>query len=168
MRTILTTLLLLVLACPLWAGRSTVQLPSPYVDTPVGRFVHAIANAEGFGRKQALPTRYKNPGDLKAVEGFKYEGQIKVGKRKHVVFATDEDGWKALYRQINLIAQGYSKHYTLDMTLQQMAKKYAGNWRAWSRNVSHSLGVSQSTTLKELLYESLESQSRTPDIPRSA
>jgi hypothetical protein len=111
----------------------------------------AIAKAEGFGRKGKIPTRYHNAGDLKAVRGFKYEGQVGIGKGRHVIFATDADGWKALNRQIEMIAEGLSQHYSVDMTLQQMAKKYAGNWRVFAKNLSHSLGVPQSTTLAEYL-----------------
>jgi hypothetical protein len=121
--------------------------------TKVERLAHAIAKAEGFYVKGSIPNRYHNVGDIKAVKGFKYEGQIRIGKGRHVIFATDEDGWRALYRQLTLIAQGYSKHYSMDMTLQQLAKKYAGNWRVFAKNLSHSLGVPQSTTLKEFLDE---------------
>ena len=166
MRKIFMLLLWLLMTPLLWAGVYPVRMPEQPL-TKVERLAHAIAKAEGFYVKGSIPNRYHNVGDIKAVKGFKYEGQIGIGKGRHVIFATDADGWRALNRQLTLIAQGYSKHYSVDMTLQQLAKKYAGNWRVFAKNLSHSLGVPQSTTLKELLYEPLESQSRTPGIPRS-
>jgi hypothetical protein len=115
----------------------------------VQNFARAIAKAEGSGKKGVIPTRYHNPGDLKAVHGFKYPGQVGIGKGKHVIFQTDQAGWAALIHQINTILAGQSKHYTLDMTLQQVAKKYAGNWQRFAKSLAHNLGVPQDTTLAE-------------------
>ena len=117
----------------------------------VERFAHAIAKAEGYGMKHVIPTRYHNPGDLKAVKGFTYPGQIGIGKGRHVIFANDAAGWNALYYQIGKMVSGESRHYLPSMTIEQVARKYAGNWRQWSTNVAHNLGVPANTTLAEVL-----------------
>jgi hypothetical protein len=131
-------------------------MPVPICGTDIEKmpdvaFVRAIAKAEGFYTKGTIPYRYHNPGDLKAVKGFRYEGQIGIGKGRHVIFRTDFYGWRALSRQILLIEDGLSKHYTLTMTLEQVAKQYAGNWRQWSFNVARNLQCSPQVTLGELL-----------------
>src|SRR5690242_9219671 len=95
-------------------------------DAKVVSLAQAIAKAEGFGVRGALPTRYHNPGDLKVeVGGQRYPGQCGIGKGSHVRFCSDRAGWIALYHQLDKVAVGESKHYTPDMTLAQFAKKYA-------------------------------------------
>jgi len=116
----------------------------------VDRLAHAISKAEGYGKAGTLPSRYRNPGDLKAVMGYVYPGQIKVGKGGHVVFRTSADGWAALRHQLDKIVAGES-HYTVNMTLQEVGKRYAGNYRVWSKNVAHNLGVEPTTSLWEIL-----------------
>ena len=111
----------------------------------------AIAKAEGYGRKHAIPTRYHNAGDLKVVRGYTYPGQIGVGKANHVRFRSDQDGWAALRHQIEMIISGASTHYSVNMSLQEMSKHYAGNHRVWTKNVAHNLGVPQDTSLWEIL-----------------
>jgi hypothetical protein len=112
---------------------------------------HAIAKAEGWGTRGTIPTRYRNPGDLKAIRGYKYPGQGGVGKGGHVIFRSDAAGWAALYHQIEKMACGESRLYSPQMTLQQIGKRYAGSWRVWSKNVAHNLGVPVETTLAECL-----------------
>jgi hypothetical protein len=110
-------------------------------------FARAIAKAEGFGIPKALPTRYHNPGDLKARRGQSYPGQCGIGKGGHVIFCSDRAGWAALYRQVERILTGTSRFYTVNMTLTEVARKYAGNWRVWAGNVARNLGVTPDTTL---------------------
>lgn len=107
----------------------------------------AIAKAEGFGIKGTIPTRCHNAGDLK---GHGYIGQLGVCKGGHAIFRTDADGWSALNRQLEKIISGESTKYSVNMSLREMGKKYAGNWRLWSKNVAHNLGVTPDTTLAEL------------------
>jgi len=121
-------------------------------DAKVVSLAQAIAQAEGFGIRGALPTRYHNPGDLKvAAAGQKYPGQCGIGKGSHVRFCTDRAGWLALYHQLDKVAVGDSKHYAPDMTLVQFAKRYARDWRHWAKNVARDLNVSTTTTLAEYL-----------------
>ena len=113
-------------------------------------FAHAIAKAEGFERRGTIPARYHNPGDLKAVAGYSLPGQVGIGKAGHVRFRNDAAGWAALTHQINKIIAGDSR-YNVNMTLKEFSKKYAGNWRVWSKNVAHNLGVTPDTYLWEVL-----------------
>jgi hypothetical protein len=110
----------------------------------------AIAKAEGCYVKGTIPNRYHNCGDLKAVRGYRFPGQVGVGKGGHVRFKNDAAGWAALTHQIDKIIAGDSR-YTVNMNLKEISKKYAGNWRVWSKNVAHSLGVTPSTDLWEIL-----------------
>ena len=150
MRNMLHLILISVLALPAWAGISTVRVPEPPL-TKIERFAHAIAKAEGCYVRGSIPNRYHNCGDLKVVKGFTYPGQIGIGKGRHVIFANDAAGWNALYYQIGKMVSGESRHYLPSMTIEQVARKYAGNWRQWSTNVAHNLGVPANTTLAEVL-----------------
>lgn len=114
---------------------------------PVVRFARAIAAAEGFGIVGAIPTRQHNPGNLKTSS----VPSIGADTQGHLIFATDADGWLALYRQIALIVSGRSRYYSLDMTLADMGARYAGDSAAWTANVARGLGVSPGATLREIL-----------------
>jgi len=116
----------------------------------VHNMAHAIAKAEGFERKGTIPSRYHNPGDLKSIKGYRYPGQVGIGKGGHVIFRNDEAGWAALEHQIEKIKAGTSR-YSVNMTLREFGKRYAGNWRIWSKNVAHNLGVNPQAYLWECL-----------------
>jgi hypothetical protein len=118
--------------------------------TPTQKLARAIAKAEGFGVKGAIPTRYHNPGDIRASRGVRYPGQIGLNKSGYVIFKNDKAGWAALEDQIDRIAAGQSRFYTVNDTLKQLAKKYATS-PTWIRNVAHNLGVTSGTNLFEIL-----------------
>lgn len=119
-------------------GQQAVSIAVPaYSTARVDALMHAIGDAEGFGVKGAKPTRLNNPGDLKQVDTY-------------IHFRTKAEGWAALRAQLVRIIAGQSKHYTLDMTIQQMGVRYAGS-RVWARNVARSLNVSPSTKLADFL-----------------
>jgi hypothetical protein len=108
----------------------------------------SIANAEGFGIPDAIPTRANNPGDL-VIPGWTGET---LGAEKISVFSSVEEGWQRLYNQLNLIVTGRSRVYTLDMSIAQMEKKYAPHAAGtWARNVARGLGVDPDTSLREVL-----------------
>ena len=109
----------------------------------------AIARAEGYGRRGKIPTKYHNPGDIKAHKGTRLPGQRRVGKGGHIVFYTDAYGWAALRDQIAKMRDGRSKQYNPDMTLTQIARKYATRWRPWLAIVSRELNVSPQMTLRQ-------------------
>jgi len=136
-------LLAVLVVLPLFAHGQAVD--SQKVDT----FAHAVAKAEGFGVKGAVPTRYHNPGDIRTFKkGVHYAGQIGVNRQGYVIFKNDKAGFAALEANLLLMAQGQSKYYGRTMTIVSVAKVYATGWRTWSKNVAKNLGVPPQTTLK--------------------
>jgi hypothetical protein len=114
----------------------------------VRRMAEAIAYAEGYyAPGNPIPRRLNNPGDVK-ISSVPNIGKDQYG---HLHFATPEDGWLALYRQLQLIINGRSSVYTLDMTIEQMGKRWAEANTAWTTNVSTKLGVPATTTLRSVL-----------------
>ena len=122
----------------------------------------AIARAEGYGRRGKIPTKYHNPGDIKARHGVRLPGQKRVGKGGHIVFYTDAYGWAALRDQIAKMMDGRSSHYNQDMTLEQVARMYAARWRPWVVIVSRELGVSPQVTLRQYFAPD---EVRIPEVP---
>jgi len=109
----------------------------------------AISHAEGFGKRGTIPSRYHNPGDLRArPESPPITGQVRIGKAGHIVFKDDEAGKAALRSCIVQMVDGRSRHFRADMTLAQVARVYAENWRPWVKIVSRELGVPPTTTLR--------------------
>jgi len=116
----------------------------------VNEFTKAVAQAEGFNHKGTIPARYHNPGDLKSRPNYpKLPGQISIGKGGHIVFKNDAAGWAALRNQITKVLDGRSKHFNSNMSIAQVGKVYAGNWRPWVKIVSKRLGVPPTITLAE-------------------
>lgn len=118
------------------------------VDSKVQRFAEAIAKAEGFGTKGTVPTRFHNPGDIKARRPHQYPGQCGLSPHGYAVFCSDRAGWQALYDQIEKILAGDSARYNINMTFFEMGKTYAGA-SIWAKNVSKNLGVTVKTALWE-------------------
>jgi len=115
----------------------------------VNALVTAISRAEGFGKRNTIPSRYHNPGDLKAFrKSTPLEGQVRIGKAGHIVFKDDEAGKAALRDYIFRMMDGRSAHFNANLTLNQVARRYAQNWRSWVRVVSGELGVPPTTTLR--------------------
>lgn len=140
-------LLLIALALPGISVAQTVDKQK------VDQFATAVAHAEGFGVRHAIPTRYHNPGDLKTrPELIKLPGQKMIGKGGHVIFKSDTAGWAALTDYILKMVDGRSRHFNADMTLVQIAKHYAGNWRPWVKIVTHELDVQPDAKLRDLLF----------------
>jgi hypothetical protein len=133
------TVLLLSLTTQLWAASQQQQ-----------QLMKAIAKAEGFEVKGAVPTRYHNPGDIRASHGVKYPGQVGLNKHGYVIFKNDRFGWDAMQSQLDKIINGESKFYSVNMTLRQFAKCYATS-PLWVKNVAKNLGVTPNTTLAEIL-----------------
>lgn len=108
----------------------------------------AVAKAEGFGVKGAVPTRYHNPGDIRSRLAHAYKGQIGLNHQGYVIFKNDKAGFAALEANLLLMASGQSKYYGTDLTIIKVAKLYATGWRTWSKNVAKNLGVPPTTTLR--------------------
>lgn len=113
----------------------------------------AIAHAEGFGVKRAVPTRYHNPGDMKALRTQHYPGQVGLSRNHYVIFKNDAAGFAALKGLLTKIAQGRAKRYGTNPTILQMSKTYASGWRIWSKNVCKHLNTDPSTRLRDYIRE---------------
>jgi hypothetical protein len=116
--------------------------------TQVHTFAKAIARTEGFYIKGTIPNRLHNPGDIMTSLPHAYPGQTGIYKH-YAVFRSDKWGWLALENQIQKVIDGTSTKYTQDMTMVQIAKVYAENWRYWGRTVCKILQISPQLTFQE-------------------
>ena len=138
--------IILVLNSDLFAGTvNEMRTKKPSIPEKVAKMAQCIAKAEGFYVSGSVPQRARNPGDLKLPASMSPNGYL----AGHTIFNTDAEGWAALYRQIELMRNGTSKVYNLDMTFEQVARLYAENWQPWLNNVVSCIGVTQETTLRE-------------------
>src|SRR5689334_12326849 len=96
-------------------------------DELILKFSRAIAKEEGFFVPNSVPQRAHNPGDL-TDEGDVGFGTVET-KGPHgakiTIYGTDADGWAALYRKVRRMLSGASHTYTLDMTVMEVALKWA-------------------------------------------
>ena len=111
-------------------------------------FAKAIGKAEGFSRKNTIPNRCHNPGDIKAIKNYRFPGQVGIHKQ-YVVFKDDKAGWEALQHQIDKIVNGESR-YSVNLTLKQLGKRYAESG-VWPRVVAKYLNITADTELWEIL-----------------
>jgi len=117
----------------------------------VAAFAEAIARAEGFYVAESIPARAHNPGDL-VIPGW--QGST-LGAERISVFPSDAEGWRRLWRQLELIIEGKSNVYTLDNTIWAMGQKWAPHdpQNNWAINVAQHLGVSAYSQLRDVLGE---------------
>ena len=110
-------------------------------------FAQAIAHAEGFGVPGAIPTVRNNPGDLKMPSTFP----------EITTYPTPEDGWQALYGQLDYINSGRSPYYSASMTIAEMGRVWtATEQNYWTANVVASLrsqgfDVNENSIIGEIL-----------------
>lgn len=113
----------------------------------------AIAEAEGFFVPGNIPARAHNPGDL--TEGdFGDTGVYLTSSSgaKIIVYASDQDGWNALYEKLQNIANGTSSVYSPDMTIAQFANKWTSTQQSsWADNVASSIGADINSVIGGLL-----------------
>jgi len=116
----------------------------------VRRIAEAIAVAEGFafpGAPQTspanIPNSRKNPGNIRDMS--------KPPDYPVKTFATVEDGWNALYRQVEGMLKG-SSLYPKTWTISQVAQRYTGEaaYMNWASIVAQRLGVSTDAVFSEL------------------
>lgn len=101
-------------------------------------FGRAISVAEGYGQPGAIPTTTNNPGDI-------FPNGDRTG------FANIDDGWHALWNQVNLMFENRSSIYSSSMTIRGVAGHYTATQQDdWARNVASELGFSPETTLDEI------------------
>ena len=109
---------------------------------------NAIANAEGFGKSDAVPTRANNPGDLE-VGDVGYGTITAKGGQQITIFGNVGDGWARLNRQIDLIFSGRSRYYKPDETLNDFGSTYSGGSPSYGSNLANFLGVDSNATLSQ-------------------
>jgi hypothetical protein len=130
-----------------WALAALALVGMTIWSSGVWALARAIARAEGYGIPGAIPTERNNPGDLKLPSS---DGAIST-------FATPAEGWRALRRQLRLIAENRSAHYRPTMTIADMASVWTTTESAaWTANVVASLRgegrlVTAQTQLREIL-----------------
>jgi hypothetical protein len=116
--------------------------------TAIQSIAVAIAFAEGFYVPGSRASRNHNPGDLTVDTvglGVGQDGPF-------VIYATDNDGWTALKKQVELILTNASHVYTSDMTINQIAALYTStDSAAWAMNVASKLGVSPDTRISDIM-----------------
>lgn len=107
--------------------------------TRLQRVAEAVAKAEGYGVPGAIPTVRNNPGNIRSSAG------------PIATYATPEDGWNALYRQLSGMLDG-SALYPPDWTIEQVAARYTGEsaYMNWARIVAGELGVPTTYIFSEL------------------
>lgn len=107
-----------------------------------------IAIAEGYYVTGSRPNRNNNPGDLTVdITG------TGIGKDgPFIVYGSPDDGWKALYRQVEMMFTNASRIYNSNMTIRQIAEKYTTTDQlAWAQNVANELGISIDTPISNLI-----------------
>lgn len=135
----LAALLVLGLGGYILLGGSILKPVAP--SSQIDAFATAIAKQEGSN-----PT-WNNPGDLTKSFGFSVLGVMNADGVLR--FATSDDGWKALYKQLQDIVDGNS-HFSLSMSLSSFGLEYSGDPN-WATNVAGFLGVDTNTTLGQIL-----------------
>lgn len=120
-------------------------------------------DADGNGIPGTRPFRNNNPGDLMEPGD---QGQDSGG---YGIFSSADfdgaqsgnadpsnDGFAALFHQVNLILSGQSRVYSLDMTWAQVAELYdkgGDALTAWLPNVASIAGILPAQTVQEWLDE---------------
>jgi len=131
-------------------------------DELVIKVARAFAKAEGFfdpNHPNDVPRRAHNPGDL-TDDGDVGLGTIQTAGpfgAKITIYATDSDGWNALYRKVRRMLSGSSHSYPIALTIAEVAIKYSGDPH-WGKIVAAELGILPSATLLELATNDLRLQ----------
>jgi len=123
----------------------------------IQRMSEAIADEEGFGIPDSVPTRASNPGDLTddkdvGLGVIQTSGPAGAGI---TIYATPADGWAALARKLRRMLSGASEVYLLSMSIEEVGMKWSDDPN-WGKNVAAKLGVTPDTTLAELAAANLE------------
>jgi len=102
------------------------------------RIARAIARAEGWYVSGSLAQINLNPGNLTKTNGNFH------------VFASESDGWKALYEYVERMLSG-SGLYPSGSTIWEASRIYTATEQDyWAANVAADLGVSVNTRLEDV------------------
>lgn len=146
-----TQWLLIGLAALLVLGGGGAAVISSTYSAVIQKIVNAIAAAEGYYVAGSRPNRNNNPGDFETDitgKGVGFDGP-------YVIYATAQDGFDALAKQVSLMFGG-SSIYNPSMSITEIGFHYADGAHdpagaaAWAANVANALGVDVSTTLSSL------------------
>jgi hypothetical protein len=131
-------------------GAAPAPKPAPGKrDASASSFAQAIADAEGFGTPDAIPTLANNPGDLEL--GDQGHGVLQAANGQQItIFGSEQEGWDALDNQVNEIFSGKSKHYSTPMTLERFGQIYSGGDAGYGGRLAASLGVAPKATLGQV------------------
>jgi hypothetical protein len=120
-------------------------------DALIQKIAEGIATAEGYFVAGSRPNRNNNPGDLTLDLGFPSIGKDGM----FVIFATAEDGWNALRRQVSLMLSNQSQIYNSAMSIFDVASRYTTtDVAAWASTVAQYVGVDVSTPLNQIVLPS--------------
>ena len=118
----------------------------------INAWAEAIKEYEGWS-VGSRSFRNNNPGNLRYAFQFGTTGK---DKNSFAIFATYEDGWKALVNQLTIAANGKSRVYKPDMSLMDFFQIYApasdsNEPKSYALFVARKLGVEPTILIKELL-----------------
>ena len=111
---------------------------------------NVIRVAKAFAVAEGSNPSWNNPGDLTGADCGAFLTCGTANAEGVWKFVNEADGWTALYIKVARMLAGKSKVYPLDMMLEQVGLKYSGGDPNWAINVAKELGVSVTTTLREL------------------
>jgi hypothetical protein len=109
--------------------------------------IQAIADMEGFGKPGAIPTILNNPGDLIF---FDQPNSVPFSTTHHTFakFATKDDGWVALLRQVlKRAAEGY----TVERLIHSWAPPSENDTKRYLDFICHEVRCAPSDLVKSLI-----------------
>lgn len=110
----------------------------------------AIAQLEGYGAGNNLPTIANNPGDLSPADtGDTGSVFTDANGNQVTAFSDVSDGWAALESKLSKILSGNDPMYDPNDTVAQFGNTYAGN-STYGNELASLLGVSPSTPLSSV------------------
>ena len=124
-------------------------LDQSQASSAVQSIAQAIAQAEGFYISGSLAQRNNNPGNLTVPAAA-------AGQNPLSAYPTAQDGWDALYGEVNLILSGDSHIYTADMPISVIAQHWTtdvppGAQANWASNVARALGMTPDQSFNDYL-----------------
>ena len=125
------------------------------MDSVIEVMAKAIQAFEG-GKPGDRNMRNNNPGNIRweppLPQWLIDRGAIGKDSGNHVIFATFDQGYAELKRQLRLAFTGQSDNFYPSMSLYEYFAKYAeANQKPYAERVASALGVDPSTTLEELI-----------------
>jgi hypothetical protein len=113
----------------------------------MSKLARLIATEEGYGIPGAVPTRERNPGDLRhSPHSFHpADDPNAIGQ-----IDSDSDGWADLERQLQLFA---SRGLTLQQAIYEFAPPEENNSAQYLKYVCDGLGLPATATVTEALQQ---------------